>query len=322
MLLIVGALVLGLILLVWSSDRFVGGAAALARQLGVSPLVIGLTIVALGTSAPEILVSASAALSGSPALAIGNAQGSNIANIGLVLGVCALLVALPVNRSVWKRESYVLLAVTLILGVALVDLHLNRAEGGFLLILLMVFIAVTVWQALHQRQTKNTPDFSADIPDDLTLRSALFWLVFGLVVLIVGAQMLVWGATQLALRLGISELVVGATVVAIGTSLPELATAIASTRKGHHEMTIGNIVGSNIFNILAVIGVAATLAPMTLEPAVLWRDYLFVLLTTLMLLSTAWWFGRQRKPTPRLFGLVLLLSYIYYLHLNFQALNL
>lgn len=322
MLLIVGALVLGLILLVWSSDRFVGGAAALARQLGVSPLVIGLTIVALGTSAPEILVSASAALSGSPALAIGNAQGSNIANIGLVLGVCALLVALPVNRAVWKRESYVLLAVTLILGVALVDLHLNRAEGGFLLILLMVFIAVTVWQALHQRQTKNTPDFSADIPDDLTLRSALFWLVFGLVVLIVGAQMLVWGATQLALRLGISELVIGATVVAIGTSLPELATAIASTRKGHHEMTIGNIVGSNIFNILAVIGVAATLAPMSLEPAVLWRDYLFVLLTTLMLLSTAWWFGRQRKPTPRLFGLVLLVSYIYYLYLNFQALNL
>ena len=322
MLLIVGAIVLGLVLLVWSSDRFVGGAAAMARIAGVSPLVIGLTIVALGTSAPEIIVSASAALSGSPALAIGNAQGSNIANIGLVLGVCALLIALPVNRSVWRRESHILLAVTLLLGVVLANLYLSRWEGLVMIGLLVVFIVGTVWHAMHIKNTAELPDFSDDIPDDMPLRTSLFWLTMGLVLLVVGAQLLVWGATQLAFRFGISELVVGATIVAIGTSLPELATAIASTRKGHHEMTIGNVVGSNIFNILAVVGVAAAIAPTALEPAVLWRDYLFVLLTTVMLLVVAWWFGRQQKPTPRLFGVVLLVSYIYYLYLNYQALTL
>ncbi|MFY0664607.1 MAG: calcium/sodium antiporter [Natronospirillum sp.] len=322
MLLIVAAIVLGLTLLVWSSDRFVGGAAAMARIAGVSPLVIGLTIVAMGTSAPEILVSASAALAGSPALAIGNAQGSNIANIGLVLGVCALIIALPVNRSVWRRESHVLLAVTLLLGAVLANLYLSRLEGILMIALLLVFIIGTVWHALHIRNAADVPDFSTDIPEDMPLRWSIFWLIVGLIVLVLGAQLLVWGATQLAFRFGISELVVGATIVATGTSLPELATAVASTRKGHHEMTIGNVVGSNIFNILAVVGVAAVIAPTEFEPAVLWRDYLFVLLTTAMLLVAAWWFGRQQKPTPRLFGVVLLTSYIYYLYLNYQALTL
>lgn len=321
MLTIVAAIVVGLIVLVWSSDRFVGGAAALANSLGISPLIIGLTVVALGTSAPEILVSASAAIQGSTPLAIGNAQGSNIANLGLVLAVCALIIALPVNRAVWKRESYVLLGVTLALGAILWDLHLSFLEGALLLMLLALFISYTVWSVKKAKDVAELPDFSEDIPDDMPLGKAVFWVVAGLILLVLGAQSLVWGATELALRFGISELVVGATIVAIGTSLPELATSITSTLKGHHEMTIGNVVGSNIFNILAVIGIAGMIAPTDFEAAVFWRDYVFVLGFTLLLLVVAWWFGRHNKAIPKVFGLVLLAAYLYYLYLNYMALS-
>lgn len=321
MLAIAAAIVLGLMVLVWSSDRFVGGAAALANALGISPLIVGLTVVALGTSAPEILVSASAALKGSTPLAIGNAQGSNIANLGLVLAICALLIALPVNRAVWKRESYVLLGVTLALGAVLWDLHLSLLEGVFLLVLLVLFISYTIWSVKQAKDVAELPDFSDEIPADMPLGKALFWVVVGLILLILGAQSLVWGATELALFFGVSELVVGATIVAIGTSLPELATAISSTRKGHHEMTIGNVVGSNIFNILAVIGIAGVIAPTNFEAAVFWRDYVFVLGFTLLLLVVAWWYGRQHKAIPRVFGLVLLAAYLYYLYLNYLALS-
>ncbi|MFC3852584.1 calcium/sodium antiporter [Salinispirillum marinum] len=321
MLTIVAAIVVGLIVLVWSSDRFVGGAAALANSLGISPLIIGLTVVALGTSAPEILVSASAAIQGSTPLAIGNAQGSNIANLGLVLAVCALIIALPVNRAVWKRESYVLLGVTLALGAILWDLHLSFLEGALLVVLMALFISYTVWSVKKAKDVAELPDFSEDIPDDMPLGKAVFWVVAGLILLVLGAQSLVWGATELALRFGISELVVGATIVAIGTSLPELATSITSTLKGHHEMTIGNVVGSNIFNILAVIGIAGMIAPTDFEAAVFWRDYVFVLGLTLLLLVVAWWFGRHNKAIPRVFGLVLLAAYLYYLYLNYMALS-
>ena len=237
---------LGLAGLVWSSDKFVEGAAAIANHAGMSPLLIGMTIVSLGTSAPEIVVSIMASLSGSGELAVGNALGSNITNIGLVLGVTLLIRSIAIDASTTKRELPQMVIVTLLAGALMVDGVLSIVDGALLLFGLVIFLTL-----LARRGA--TPDGSVDSDPELTPLKA--WGVFflGLVLLVISSRLLVVGAVNIATALGVSELIIGLTIVAIGTSLPELAASVMSALKGHSDIAIGAIVGSNVFNLLVVL---------------------------------------------------------------------
>lgn len=303
------ALLAGLVLLVWSADRFVIGAAGTAKNFGMSPMLIGLTIVSFGTSAPEILVSIMASTSGAGDLAIGNALGSNIANIALVLGITAIIAPLPVKSGVLKKELPLLLGVTLLAGVILFDLKLDRVDGIILLIALVTCLF------LFNHFQKNAPSDELSHEEDeipeLNTRTAIFWLIVGLVVLAVSSRMLVWGASEIAFSLGVSKLVVGLTIVAIGTSLPELAASIASALKNHHDIAIGNVVGSNIFNLVAVMAIPGLISPIGMEAVVLQRDYVTMLALTFILLAFALW---QKPPSiSRIEGIVLAAAYAGYL---------
>lgn len=317
------ALLAGFVALVWSADRFLNGAAATARLLGMPPLLIGLTIVSLGTSAPEIVVAIAAALNDTTLLAIGNAIGSNIANIGLVLGVTALIAPLPFARSVLHSELPWLMVATLAAFVVLINLHLGRWDG----IALLCLLAVLLWRLLrgHQRsRDAMDPDDPDDVPEleeiadieQLSRAQALLWLFTGLVVLLASAQLLVWAATTVAAGLGVSDLVIGLTVIAIGTSLPELAATIGSVLKGHTDIAIGNVVGSNILNILAVMAIPPIINPVALSSAIMWRDFGMMLVMTLLLLLFA--YGLNRRPIiTRFEGSILLLAWIGYNSLLF-----
>ncbi len=287
------AIVAGLVLLVWSADRFVIGAAATAYNFGMSPMLIGLTIVAFGTSAPEILVSVMAATTGAGELAVGNALGSNIANIALVLGITALVAPLPVKSGVLRKEIPLLLAITLLAGLILYDLNLGMLDSLILLIALVVSLVL-----FHRFQQNAEPgdgiaEEEEEIPH-LKTGAALLWLLLGLIVLAASSRMLVWGATEIALALGVSELIIGLTIVAIGTSLPELAASVASALKNQHDIAIDNIVGSNIFNLAAVMAVPGLVTSIDLESAVLLRDYSAMLMLTVLLLLFCLW---QRPPS-------------------------
>lgn len=303
------ALLIGFIVLVWSADRFVIGAAGTARNFGMSPMLIGLTVVAFGTSAPEILVSIMASTTDAGDLAVGNALGSNIANIGLVLGITAMIAPLPVKSAVLKREIPLLIAITLLAGGVLYDLYLGQIDG-ILLCLSLIGCLFLFARFQKSASARDIEDETEELPD-LPTAQAIFWLVFGLLLLAASSRLLVWGATEIALALGISELVIGLTIVAIGTSLPELAASIASALKGHTDIALGNIVGSNIFNIAAVMAVPGLIAPIALESAVLWRDYGATLALTLLLAAFALW---QKPPRiSRYEGGFLMLAYAAYL---------
>ncbi|MGD8910862.1 MAG: calcium/sodium antiporter, partial [Chromatiales bacterium] len=251
----------GLAVLVWGADRFISGAAALANNLGVSPMMIGLTIVGFGTSAPEVLVSSIAAIDGNPGLAIGNAIGSNIANIGLIIGVTALVTPLSVHSRVLKREYPLMLAITLISLALMWDGTLARIDG---LILLTLLAAILAWMVRSAKMDSSDPisgEFDAEIPHDIPTPKAVFWFVIGLVSLLLSSRLLVWGAVNVASALGVSDVVIGLTIVAIGTSLPELAASITSALKGEHDIAIGNVIGSNLYNILAVLSLPGLIAP-------------------------------------------------------------
>ena len=252
--------IVGLLLLIWGADRFVHGAAAAARNLGVPPLLIGLTIVALATSAPEILVSLVAALRDETDLAIGNAIGSNIANIGLVLGVVAIFRPIELKSATLRREMPALLAVSLLTVSLFLDSYLSRVDG---LVLLTGLVIVMIWLLrLGFRSSSSDPlraDFDAEIPKHMSMSVAIFWLLVGIATLLAGARLMVDGAINIAVALDVSEVVIGITLVALATSLPELAVSAVSAYRGEYGLAIGNIVGSNIFNLLAVIGVAATI---------------------------------------------------------------
>lgn len=308
------ALLLGFIILVWSADRFVIGAAGTAKNMGMSPMLIGLTVVSFGTSAPEILVSIMAATTGAGDLAVGNALGSNIANIGLVLGMTALIAPLPVRSKVLKQEVPLLLAITLLAGAVLYDLYLGHIDAIILcLSLLTCLYLFTRFQ--RNASDDEMSDEEEELPDLSTLW-AIFWLIAGLLLLAGSSRLLVWGATEIATSLGVSDLVIGLTIVAIGTSLPELAASVASALKGHTDIALGNIVGSNIFNIAAVMAVPGLLAPITLDPAVLWRDYGSMLGLTLLLVALAIY---QRPPRiSRFEGGMLLTAYAGYLALLYN----
>lgn len=308
----VTAIVFGLGLLVWGADRFVVGAAALARSLGVPPLLIGLTVVGFGTSAPEILVSTMAALQGNPGIAIGNAIGSNIANIALILGATALIMPLTVRSDMLRREYPLLLAVSVGTFLLLLDGDLDRADGLILLAGLCGVMLLLVRIGLRRRDHDPlAEEIEAEIPGDLPVAAAIGWFLLGLAVLVISSRMLVWGAVDVAVALGVSDLVIGLTIVAIGTSLPELAASIMSALKNEPDLAIGNVVGSNIWNLLAVLGVPGLLAPGLVPPEVLNRDILVMLALTLALFVM----GRSTQThgtINRVEGMLLLTCFIAY----------
>ena len=304
--------VAGLVLLIWGADRFVHGAAATARNLGVAPLLIGLTVVAFATSAPEVLVSIVAALQGKPGLAFGNAIGSNIFNIGLVLGLTAMIRPIMLESATLRREMPALLAVSLLTVSLFLDSFLSFIDG---VVMLTGLVIVMVWLArLGLRSADNDPiarDFDAEIPADVSMPMAIVWLIVGLGTLLIGAELLVDGAIGIARMLQISDVVIGIIIVAFGTSLPELAVSLASALKGEYGLAIGNIVGSNIFNLLAVIGIAATIEPASLPPSVL-SLHIFVMVAFTLVLFAMTYDYDGKAQLSRLEGLALFLAFLAY----------
>ena len=315
------AILAGFGLLIWSADLFVDGASATARNLGVSPLIIGLTIVGFGTSAPEMLVASIAAYGGNPGLAVGNAIGSNITNIALVLGATAVIVPLTVHSSILKREYPLLLAATLLAVVLMAtDNALGSLDGILMILLLFILMAWVVHQALKQKResaanhTEADPlstEFEQEIPADMPMKKALWLLVSGMVVLLISSKLLVWGAINIATAFGVSDLIIGLTIVAIGTSLPELAASIASARKGEHDIALGNVIGSNMFNTLGVLGIAALVHPAELTEGVLTRDLVLMVSLTIVMFVMA--FGRRGAgQITRTEGIILLTIFFSY----------
>ena len=274
-------IIIGFIVLMLSADRFVAGAAAAAENMGMSHILIGLTVVSLGTSAPEILVSVNAALANQSELAVGNALGSNIANIGLVVGVTALFYPLSVLTSLLKREFPILLAATFFAGFLLIDNHLSQIDGLILLTVLILILAKLIHSQSHDKNGANNEALD-DLPH-MPKKAAWINLIVGLIFLILSSRALVWGATEVATMLGVSTLIIGLTIVAVGTSLPELAATIACALKGHNEIAIGNVVGSNLFNLMAVMAIPGIINPTALIEDVLMRDYAMMSILTVLL---------------------------------------
>lgn len=300
-------IVLGFVGLIWGADKFVFGASVLARNLGVSPLMIGLTIVAFGTSAPEIFSSAVSALNDKPELAVGNALGSNLFNVGVALGVAALISPLKPPESLVKKEIPALLLVTFVTGALFLDLFLGIFDA-------VVLITITVYFAyrLFRKKVKTgvMPELADEDLSEISSLQASAYLVLGLALLVLSAEALVAAATSIAGSLGVSTAIIGLTVVALGTSLPELAASVTCVLKGHHDLAIGNIVGSNILNLLAVLPFPGLFAPGVIEPALLYRDYIGVLTLTLLLAYFCYQGVKKGKMISRLNGAVFISIYL------------
>jgi cation:H+ antiporter len=313
MLLALAALVAGLALLVWSADRFVEGSASTARYFGMPPLLIGMVILGFGTSAPEIVVSALAALEGSPGIALGNAYGSNIANIALILGVTALISSIMVHSTVLRKELPILTLVTLLAAVLLADLAIARLDAVILLLVFGGLMAWTIYQGVKRTTDSLAVEVEAETAEKaLPLKRAVFWLVAGLLMLIASSQMLVWGAVEIAQIFGLSDMIIGLTIVAIGTSFPELASSVTAARKGEHDIALGNVLGSNLFNTLAVVGIAGTIHPFAVEPAALSRDMVVMGALTVSLFLIGYGFRGRQGRVNRVEGAALLLVYAGY----------
>jgi cation:H+ antiporter len=302
----------GFVLLVWGADRLVAGASALARNLGVSPLVIGLTIVAFGTSAPELVVSGVAAYRGNPGLAVGNAIGSNIANIGLVLGVTAIVYPLRVESETLKREYPLLMLIMIASLIMAADLVFDRTEGY---LLLTGLVALIIWMIrFGLRRPHGDPlaeDFEAEIPSNMPTRTAVLWLIVGLIILPISSKFLVDGAIFIARSLEVSEVVIGLSIMAFGTSLPELAAALTSALRHEDDLAIGNVIGSNMFNILGVLGIAAVINPVGVDILMLKQDFPVMFLFTMLLFFMAYGIHGPGKISRRS-GILLLSMFIAY----------
>ena len=316
MILFFTGIIAGLIVLVWSADRFVNGSVATARNLGMSPMLIGLTIVAFGTSAPEMIVSGTAALSDASSLAVGNAIGSNIANIALVLGITALVSPIPLKPLVLKREFPVLVIAALLVTLLFLDNHLGIWDG----IIMIVILAISMY--FLTRNNLDAPEILEEIDEipSASTSKAVLQLILSLGLLLASSKLLVWGASGVARELGVSELIIGLTIVAIGTSLPELAASVASALKGHHDIALGNIIGSNLFNLLAVLPIPALLNPVVLDSEVLLRDYSIMLALTILLAAAAY-IMQKKGRLGRSFGSGMLAIYIGYLTLLYLSLS-
>ncbi len=318
------AIIFGLVLLIWSSDLFVDGAASIARNLGISQLIVGMLIIGFGTSAPEILVSATAALQGNPALGIGNALGSNITNISLVLGLTAIFYVLPVHSKLLKKELPLVLIAAILSWLLMRDNYLSRTDG---FILLIALFAILGWMILSVRKETKSHDPLIDdtleeLPDKLPIKKSIIWTIVGLVILLLSSKLLVWGASNIAKDLGISDLIIGLTIVAIGTSLPELAATISSARKGETDLAVGNIVGSNLFNTLAVLAIPGIVQPLAVPDGVLDRDLPIMLgLTVLLLIFSIGCIKKSKFKIDRMKGIILVITFIAYESLLYYQIN-
>ena len=313
--------IVGLVLLIWSADRFVFGASSVARTAGISPMIIGLTIVAMGSSAPEMLVSASAAWQGRLDTSVGNALGSNITNILLVIGAAALLKPIAVSSLTLKREYPLLVLCTLIGYYFISDDVLTRTEGMLLLLAFAGFICLLVYWGKHAgADDPLIAEINAELPEPVSMLKAVLWLLAGLLLLLASSQLLVHGAVTIARYAGLSDLVIGLTIIAIGTSLPELAASIIGIFKGEDDLALGNIIGSNIFNILAVLGLGAVIGPAALDPMAGSRDSYVMIGATLIMLLMSLRLGRIQRIN-RLEGLLLLGGFIGYQYLLFHTLS-
>ena len=306
------AVAFGLALLVWSADRFVEGSASVARHFGMPPLLIGMVVVGFGTSAPEMVVSALAASQGNPGIALGNAYGSNITNIALVLGLTALISPIAVHSQVLRKELPILTAITALAAWQIWDGELSRIDA---MVLLGVFGGLMAW-SIRQGMRNKSDTLGSDMESELAERTmpmarAIFWLVAGLIVLVASSRILVWGAVQIAQGFGVSDLIIGLTVVAVGTSLPELASSLIAARKGEHDIALGNILGSNLFNTLAVVGIAGMIHPMAVAQEVFTRDMLVMAALTVSLFVIGYGFHGPGRIN-RFEGAALLTCYIGY----------
>lgn len=305
------AIIIGFGLLVWGAERFVHGAAAIANNFGVSPLIIGLTVVGIGTSAPEILISVIAASQGNPALAVGNALGSNITNIALVLGITAIVMPMTVKSETLRREYPIMFGIMLLSLLLVWDQHLGQIDG---IILISGLFIMLFWMIRQGKKDKTDPmqaEFEQEIPE-IPTQKAILWFVIGLILLIVSSRGLVWGSVNIAQAAGISDLVIGLTIVAIGTSLPELAASITSVLKKEHDIAIGNIIGSNMFNLLVVFGIPGLISPHIIDPAILQRDFPFMIGLSVVLFLMAYGFKGEGRIN-RFEGALLLGGYTAYM---------
>lgn len=320
LLVLIVAIIIGFAGLVWSADRFVDASVAIAKAAGLSPLIIGLTIVAFGTSAPEVLVSINAALTDAGELAIGNALGSNLANIGMVLGITALVARLPIQAQQLKHEWPILLGVTALAGVILADAKMAAWEGWLLLALIIPAVGYLIFA--EKKAASPAGLIAEEQVAPMSPRQAALWFILGLAVLVVSSRVLVWGATELATFFGVSSLVIGLTVVAVGTSLPELAASVASALKGRHDIALGNVIGSNMFNLMAVMAIPALFTPQVLSPEVFSRDFvatagLTLLLFVLCCFSLFFNRGRKKPGLGKVAGAILLTFYAVYYYFLF-----
>ncbi len=307
----IAAVIAGLVLLVWSADKFVEGSAAVARHFGVSPLIIGMVIVGFGTSVPEMLVSAISSFQGNPGIALGNAYGSNIANIALILGVTALISPIAVHSSILKKELPILVAVTLFAVIQLLDNTVTRFEAVIMLIVFTGIMTFTIKSEMKNRKSNLLKELEKDLPPEKPVGTAFFWVITGLILLLVSSRALVWGAVEIARFFEVSDIIIGLTVVAVGTSLPELASSLTAIKKKEHDIALGNVLGSNLFNTLAVVGIAGTIHPMTVPQEVLTRDMTVMTVLTLSIFLFGWNFGKGGRIN-RYEGAVLLSTYIGY----------
>lgn len=313
MLLAFVAVIIGLALLVWSADAFVDGASAVAKHLGMSPLLIGMVVVGFGTSAPELVVSVFAAIQDNSGIALGNAYGSNIANIGLILGVTALLSPIAFQSSILRKELPILFATCLLSAWVLWNGDVARWQSLILLGVFTLFMGWSIWEGKSSPEDAFGEDIEKEMKNPMPFKLAMVWLVVGLVVLVLSSRLMVWGAVEIARGFGVSDIVIGLTVVAVGTSLPELASSLAAIRKQVHDIVVGNVIGSNLFNTLAVVGIAGSISPLQVGPEVLIRDIGTMTLLTGVLFIFGYGFrGPGTGRINRIEGFILLMIYVAY----------
>lgn len=313
MLLPIFAVIGGLIVLVLSSDRFVDGAATTARHFGMPSLLIGMVIVGFGTSSPEMVVSTLSSIQGNPGIALGNAYGSNIANIGLILGITAIINPVTVSSNILKKELPILSLITLLSVALLYDLNFSHFDAALILVLFVLLISWSVYQGLKNGKDRLADEIDEEVPSPLSMKRAVLYLIFGLLFLIISSRILVWGAVEIARYFGVSDLVIGLTIVAMGTSLPELASSILAAQKGEHDIALGNVIGSNLFNTTAVVGIAGAIHPFAIDPLVIKRDMLVMTLLTISLFVIGYRFKKDRQGRVNRFeGVGLLLCYFTY----------
>jgi cation:H+ antiporter len=305
--------------LLWSAGKFVGGAASVANHFGVSPLLIGMLIIGFGTSAPEIIVSIFAAIQGNSGIALGNAYGSNIANILLILGLTAIISPIAVKSEIIKKELPVLLGITFFAAWQVWDLNISKDDAFSLLGLFVLLLSWSIYHGMKGDKDALADEYDEEInSNEGTVKTHVMWLIAGLLLLVASSRMLVWGAVEVATFFGVSDTIIGLTVIAIGTSLPELASSLMAVKKGEHDLAIGNVIGSNMFNTLAVVGIAGTIQPMTVGSEFLYRDVMVMFASTIALFIFCIGIKRQGRLN-RLEGGAFVLAYAAYTYWLIQA---